>query len=88
LTFSFVPNGLWKAYLVPERKPRSGTIFDFGLRILDSKKKAISDRLLFSSNTGRPYFKVFVQALRKKNEHRTPNIECRMTKNEEKGHTF
>jgi hypothetical protein len=32
---------------VPERKPCSGTILDFGLRILDSKK-AISVRLIFS----------------------------------------
>ena len=31
-----------RLYLVLERKPRSGTILDFGLRILDSKKKTIS----------------------------------------------
>ena len=50
-------------YLVPERKPRSGTILDFGSRILDSKKKAISVHLVFSSETGTPYFEVFVQTL-------------------------
>ena len=48
---------------MPERKPRSGTILDFGLRILDSKKKAISVRLAFSSKTGTPRFEVFVQRL-------------------------
>jgi hypothetical protein len=58
---------------VPERKPRSGTILDFGparrttlaggLRNLDSKKKAISMRLIFLSKTGKPYFEVFVHAL-------------------------
>ncbi|MFH1934860.1 MAG: hypothetical protein ABIN18_25250, partial [Pseudomonadota bacterium] len=48
-------------YIVPERKPLSGTILDFGLRIADSKKKTISVRLKFSSKTGKPYFEVFVQ---------------------------
>ena len=52
-----------KEYLVPERKPRSGTILDFGLRILDSKKKEISVSLKFSSKTGKLYFEVFVQTL-------------------------
>jgi len=54
---------------VPERKPRSGTILDFGLRILDSKKKEISVSLKFSSKTGKPYFGVFVQTLIKENGH-------------------
>jgi len=31
---------------VSERKPRSGTILDFVLRILDSKKKTIPVRLI------------------------------------------
>ena len=35
---------VFNTYLVPERKPSSGTILDFGLRILDSKKKTISVR--------------------------------------------
>jgi hypothetical protein len=48
---------------VPELKPRSGTILDFGLRILDSKKKEISVHLKFSSKSGKPYFEVFVQTL-------------------------
>jgi len=48
---------------VSERKPRSGTILDFGLRILDSKKKEISVSLKFSSKTGKLYFEVFVQTL-------------------------
>jgi hypothetical protein len=47
---------------MPERKPRSGTILDFGparrlsgwLRISGSKKNAISVRLIFSSKTGKP----------------------------------
>ena len=52
-----------KHYLVSERKPRSGTILDFGLRILDSKKKEFSVSLKFSSKTGKPYFKVFGRAL-------------------------
>jgi hypothetical protein len=39
---------------VPERKSRSGTILDFGLRISGSKKNAISVRLIFSSKTGKP----------------------------------
>jgi hypothetical protein len=47
---------------VPERKPRSGMILDFGparrlsgwLRISGSKKNAISVRLIFSSKTGKP----------------------------------
>jgi hypothetical protein len=59
--FSIIGEGL---YVVPERKPSSGTILDFGLQILDSKKKAISARLVFSSKTGTPYFEVFVQTPR------------------------
>ena len=49
--------------MVPERKPGSGTILDFRLRILDSKKKTISVGLKFSSKIGKPYFEVFVQTL-------------------------
>ena len=55
-----------KRYLVSERKPCSGTILDFGLRILGSQKKTISLGLKFSSKTGKPYFEVFVQALFKR----------------------
>ena len=57
---SIIGEGL---YVVPERKRCSGTILDFGLRISDSKKKAISVRLVFSGETGTPYFEVFVQTL-------------------------
>jgi hypothetical protein len=47
---------------MPERKPRSGMILDFGparrlsgwLRISGSKKKAISMRLIFLSKTVKP----------------------------------
>jgi len=46
---------------VSERKLRSGTILDFGLRILDSKKKAISVGSKFYSKAGKLYFEVFVQ---------------------------
>ena len=39
-----------RGYLVTERKVRSVTILDFGLRILDSKKNNFSSLNIFSEN--------------------------------------
>jgi len=48
---------------VTERKVRSDTISDFGLRILDLKKKAISVRWRFLSKIVKSHFEVFGQPL-------------------------
>jgi len=49
---------LEKGYLVAERKPRSGTILDFGF-----KKENNVNALIISEQSRKPYFEVFGQAL-------------------------
>jgi len=56
---SFSSETTGATYLVPERKPRSGTILDFGLRILDFKKENNFSALIISEQSRKTIFRGF-----------------------------